>query len=207
MTQLAGDRKLDRAKASDAKAMAADYARRLSEVLRSTDWSIIVPLADELLACWKDGRQLFLAGNGGSGGNAIHLANDFIYPISKQYGAGLKCHALSANAPVLTCLANDEGYEKIFSMQLAVMAQPGDVLIVFSGSGNSPNILNALIEARRIGVKSFAVLGFSGGRAKELADHPIHFAIDDMQISEDMQSIVGHMVMQYLYRHRDWLQA
>ena len=167
----------------------------------------MAPLAEELLACWKDGRQVFLAGNGGSAGNAIHLANDFIYPISKQFGAGLKCHALAANAPVLTCLANDEGYEKVFSMQLAVMAQADDVLIVFSGSGNSPNILNALIEARRIGVKSFAVLGFSGGRAKELADHPIHFAIDDMQISEDMQSIVGHMVMQYLYRHRDWLQA
>lgn len=191
----------------DAGAVAADYAQRMADVLQQTDWSVVAPLADELMACWKAGRQVFLAGNGGSAGNAIHLANDFVYPISKRHGSGLRAQALAANAPVLTCLANDEGYDRIYAMQLAVAAQPGDVLIVFSGSGNSPNILRALEEARRIGMKSFAILGFSGGRAKELADHPIHFAVDDMQISEDMQCIVGHMVVQYLYRNRDWSEA
>ncbi len=187
----------------DAKALASDYAARISKLLLATDWNVITPLADELMACWKARRQVFWAGNGGSAGNAIHLANDFLYPISKRHGSGIKAHALAANSPVLTCLANDEGYEKIYSMQLAVMAEPGDILIVFSGSGNSANILNALTEARRIGMKSFAVLGYSGGRAKQLADHPIHFPIDDMQIAEDMQLIVGHMLMQYLYRNRD----
>jgi D-sedoheptulose 7-phosphate isomerase len=183
--------------------MAGDYAARLSRLLTATNWAVIVPLAEELLDCWKTGRQVFWAGNGGSAGNATHLSNDFLYPISKRRGSGIRAHALTANAPIITCLANDEGYDEVFAMQLAVLAKPGDVLIAFSGSGNSPNILRALEEARAIGMKSFAVLGFSGGKAKALTDHPIHFPIDDMQISEDMQLIVGHMVMQYLYANRD----
>jgi D-sedoheptulose 7-phosphate isomerase len=72
------------------------------------------------------------------------------------------------------------------------------MLIVFSGSGNSANILRALEEARRIGMRSYAVLGFSGGKAKAMADVPIHFEINDMQIAEDTQLIVGHMITQWL---------
>ena len=132
----------------------------------------------------------------------MHIANDFLYGISKRLGSGLRVHAPSANVSIVTCLANDEGYESIFSYQLDVQAQQGDVLIAFSGSGNSPNIIEALKTARKMGLKSFAILGYSGGKALELADHPIHFPIDDMQISEDLQLIVGHMIMQWLYQNR-----
>jgi D-sedoheptulose 7-phosphate isomerase len=90
----------------------------------------------------------------------------------------------------------------VFSLQLAVLARKGDVLVVLSGSGNSPNIVKALQEAKTIGMTSYAMLGFSGGNAKALADVPIHFAIDDMQISEDAQTIIGHMLMQWLYAQR-----
>ncbi len=146
---------------------------------------------------------MFIAGNGGSAGNAVHLANDFLYAMSKRAGSGLCVEALPANPAVLTCLANDEGYDSIFSLQLAVQARPGDVLIVFSGSGNSPNILKALNEAKRIGLKTYALLGFSGGAAKTLADTVIHFEIDDMQVAEDMQLITGHMLVQWLMNFRD----
>lgn len=179
------------------------YATRLGGVLHATDWNRITPLADAMMACWKEKRQVFLAGNGGSAGNANHLANDFLYPVSKIIGSGIRVHALSANAATLTCLANDEGYDKVFSAQLAVLANPGDLLIVFSGSGNSKNILSVLEEAKRMGVESFAILAFDGGRAKALADHPIHFAIDDMQIAEDLQMIVCNMVLQYLFSRRN----
>ncbi len=181
----------------------ASYSRRLGDTLQAMDWAPVAALANDLLDCWKTGRQVFLAGNGGSGGNAIHLANDFVYALSKRPGSGLRAHSLAANAAVLTCLANDEGYDQVFSLQLAVMARPNDVLLVFSGSGNSPNILRALQEARRIGMKSYAVLGFSGGAAKQLADVPIHVPVDDMQIAEDTQLIFGHMIMQWLHGHRD----
>jgi D-sedoheptulose 7-phosphate isomerase len=72
------------------------------------------------------------------------------------------------------------------------------VLIVLSGSGNSPNILKALEHAKAMDIKTYAILGYSGGKAKQLADVPIHFAVDDMQISEDLQLIAGHMIMQWL---------
>lgn len=180
----------------------ADYAGRLQKVLQGSSWEGVSALAHDLLKCWKERKQVFLCGNGGSAGNAVHMANDFLYGISKAYGSGLRVNALPANAAVLTCLANDCGYDEIFSMQLAVQAGKGDVLIALSGSGNSPNIVRALEQAKKSGVKSYAILGYSGGRAKSMADVAIHFAVDDMQIAEDMQLIVGHMLMQWLYQNR-----
>ena len=180
----------------------ADYSRRLQEVLAKADWSGVHKLAQGMLECWQKGSRVFLCGNGGSAGNAIHLANDFLYGIAKKTGGGLKVMALSANSAVITCLANDVGYEHIFSEQLAVQAELGDLLIVLSGSGNSPNIIRVVEKAREIGVKSYAVLGFNGGQCKKIVDEPIHFPVNDMQISEDLQIIVGHMLMQYLYQNR-----
>jgi len=180
----------------------AEYADRLRAVLLATDWSGVAQLGEELLDCWKTRRQVFLCGNGGSAGNAIHLANDFLYGISRQKGSALRVTALPANSSVLTCLANDEGYAQIFSLQLAVLANRGDVLIALSGSGNSPNIVKVLEQAREMGVKSYAIVGYTGGKAKELADVPLHFPVDDMQISEDLQLIAGHMVMQWLYKNK-----
>lgn len=175
-----------------------DYAERLSEALRTLDWAPVTSLADDLASYWDSGRQVFIAGNGGSAANAVHLANDFLYGCSRELGVGLRVHALPANSAVLTCLGNDEGYDKIFALQLAVQARPDDLLIVLSGSGNSPNILEALKEARRIGLKSYAILGFSGGKAKALVDVAIHARVYDTQIAEDLQLIVGHMLMQRL---------
>lgn len=174
------------------------YAERLSEALRTLDWTPVTSLADDLASCWDSGRQVFITGNGGSAANAVHLANDFLYGCSRELGVGLRVHALPANQAVLTCLGNDEGYDKIFALQLAVQARPNDLLIVLSGSGNSPNILEVLKEARRIGVKSYAILGFAGGKAKALADVSIHAGVDDTQIAEDLQLIIGHMLMQRL---------
>jgi D-sedoheptulose 7-phosphate isomerase len=183
-----------------------DYSARLQAVLASADWSNVIQLAEDMLVAWKNGQQVFLCGNGGSAGNAIHLANDFLYGVAKKLGGGIKVSALSSNPAVITCLANDIGYDHIFSEQLAVQGNPNDLLIALSGSGNSRNIVNAIDQAKKMGVKSYAILGFSGGKCKELADVPIHFPINDMQIAEDLQLIVGHMVMQWLYVSRDYLK-
>lgn len=181
----------------------ADYASRLSGVLASSAWIGVASLAAEIDEAWKRGQQVFLCGNGGSAGNAIHLANDFVYGVAKRTGGGIKALALSANSAVMTCLANDIGYDSIFSEQLAVQGNEGDLLIVLSGSGNSRNLVEVLKRARTMRIKSYAILGYSGGKCKELTDFPIHFPVNDMQISEDLQLIVGHMLMQYLYARRD----
>lgn len=178
------------------------YADRLNKVLASSDWSGVACLAKDMHAAWAAGQQVFLCGNGGSAGNAIHLANDFIYGVAKRTGGGIRALALSANPAVMTCLANDVGYDRIYCEQLAVQGREGDLLIVLSGSGNSPNIVSVLERARTMSIKSYAILGYSGGHSKELADVAIHFPVDDMQIAEDMQLIVGHMLMQWLYDQR-----
>lgn len=189
-------------RATDPAAFAAGYAGRLSSLLGSQDWSGVARLAEDLQECLRSRRQVFLCGNGGSAGNAIHLANDLLYGVSKMPGQGLRVTALAANPSVVTCLANDLGYDAVFSAQLAVLANPGDVLVVLSGSGNSPNVLAALERAQALGVTSYAILGYDGGKALGMAEVPIHFAVDDMQLSEDLQLVVGHMIMQWLYENR-----
>ena len=178
-----------------------DYMDRLNAVMRTANWDQLGQLTEAVRTCWQNGKRLFLCGNGGSAGNAIHIANDLAYGIAKGNGLGLKVQALPANVSLLTCLANDEGYDSIFSRQLAVEGEAGDVLVVLSGSGNSPNILEVLTQAKAMKIQSFAILGFTGGKAKSMADVALHFAIDDMQIAEDLQLIVFHMMMQWLYRN------
>jgi len=146
----------------------------------------------------KQKRSLFLAGNGGSAANANHLAADLIYGVNQQGRGAFRVHSLASNPSVLTCLGNDIGFENVFSHQLESLADSGDLLLVFSGSGNSPNILNALKSARKIGVISVALLGFDGGGAKALADLPLHFPIHDMQVVEDLHMMAGHLLFKHL---------
>ena len=180
-----------------------DYSKRLAATLIGADWHPVGLLAQEMMRCWRNGQQVFICGNGGSAGNAIHLANDFLYGIAKKTGRGMRITALSANAAVMTCLANDVGCHAIYSEQLAVLGNKGDLLIVLSGSGNSPNILEVLKTAQEKEIVSCAILGYSGGKAKDLASIVLHFPVDDMQIAEDLQLVVGHMLMQHLYAHKD----
>lgn len=175
------------------------YSEKLSRALNLSAMNEIATLGEALREAWRLGHSIFLCGNGGSAANAVHIANDFLYGAGIANGGGLKVEALSANAAIITSLANDIGYEQIYAEQLKVKANPGDVLIVLSGSGNSPNVVKALEIGNAKGMKTFAVLGYSGGRCKETAQHSIHFEINDMQISEDLQLVVGHICMQWLY--------
>lgn len=184
----------------------SDYFERLNLAAKNIPTEPVEHLAHALVECWQEGKQVFLFGNGGSAGNAMHLANDWIYGISKTFGSGLKATALPANGSITTCLANDEGYDSIFSYQLAVLANKGDVAIALSGSGNSPNVLKALEYCDTAGLQSYAILGFSGGKALSLAQHPIHVSINDMQISEDLQMVIGHLLMQWLYARRETIK-
>jgi len=175
-----------------------DYSARLAGALTLPAIKQVPELAAAFKQAWDTKKTIYLCGNGGSAGNAIHLANDFIYGAGLTRGIGLRIESLAANPAVLTCLANDIGYEEVYAEQLRVKANSGDVLLVFSGSGNSPNIVRALEMGNKLGMETFAILGFSGGKCKDIAKHPLHFAIDDMQIAEDLQLIIGHMIMQWL---------
>ncbi len=168
-----------------------DYRIQLGRALTTVDWTSVERLASSLAESGRAGRSVFICGNGGSHANASHLANDFQL-------AGIRAHALASNPAVLTCSANDCGYDTVFMLQLALLASSGDTLIVLSGSGNSGNVLHALEHAKRSDMRSFAILGYDGGKAKALAETAIHVKVDDMQCAEDIQLIVGHIIMQWL---------
>ncbi len=175
-----------------------EYIEKVTTSIQNIKVDLILDLTRSLRDAWSEDHQVFLCGNGGSAANAMHIANDFFYGIAKDTGKGIRVHALPANQSILTCLSNDISYKDIFSQQLAVLANSGDILIALSGSGNSPNIIKAIQKAKEMRVKTFAILGYSGGKCLELTDVAIHFPIDDMQIAEDCQLVVGHMVMRWL---------
>jgi len=183
---------------TDMQGLIGRYRQAFAAALGLDAMDGVPTLGQALRKAWAEGRAIYLCGNGGSAGNANHLANDFLYGAGVTNGAGLRVESLSANPSVLTCLANDIGYENVYAEQLRVKAEPGDVLIVLSGSGNSPNVVKALEVGAAKGMTTFAILGFSGGKCKGLAQHPIHFPVDDMQIAEDLQMVIGHICMQWL---------
>ena len=110
-------------------------------------------LAESLSDLRDREAQVFICGNGGSAVNAIHLANDFLYGVAKNSKTGLRVEALSANVSVLICLANDIDYSEIYSYQLKTKGEAGDLLIVLSGSGNSPNVFQALKVGNQMNIK------------------------------------------------------
>ncbi len=184
-----------------------DYLIRLAKCFTRDKEDLLELLARDIIKIWDSNRRLFICGNGGSAANSIHIANDLHYglaaAVKKEKRIGMNVDALPANQAVITCLANDIGYENIFSHQLNVKASEEDLLVVLSGSGNSPNVVNALREGSRIGMKSYAILGFDGGICKDFADVPIHFPINDMLISEDIQMIVFNICFQWIVKFKN----
>ncbi len=185
---------------------ASKYILKLSKCFTDEMNSKVYELAYSLKEAWRNRNNIFICGNGGSGGNAIHIANDFIYGTgacgSGEKIPGLKVNALTSNPAILTCLANDTGFENIFSYQIKVKAERNDILIALSGSGNSPNIVSAIETANNMGLKTFGILAFDGGKCKDLVQYPLHFNVQDMQVAEDIQLIIGHLCMQWLSKNK-----
>ena len=174
------------------------YSLKIKQAVTQINLEKLCLMSDCLWDVLQSKRQVFLCGNGGSAANALHIANDFIYGFGKRSDAAMKVQALTANQSILTCLANDISYADVFSYQLEALGQRDDILIALSGSGNSPNIIKVIETAKNIGIRTFAILGYNGGRCLEIAENSIHIPVNDMQISEDMQLVVGHMIMQWL---------
>ena len=178
-----------------------DYLNLLSYNLNNKIFYKVAELAKDINKTKQRNKKIYICGNGGSAANAMHIANDLTYGAGIKSGKGYNVEALPSNSSVITCLANDIGYENIFSEQLKVKASKGDLLIVLSGSGNSKNIVNVLKMAKKLKIKSYAILGYNGGKAKKIANFPLHFQVNDMQISEDIQIIISHLLMKLLNKN------
>lgn len=139
------------------------------------------------------GGTLFLCGNGGSAADSQHISAELVGRFSINRKA-LRSIALTTDSSVLTCVANDFSYEKIFSRQIEALASKGDILLVISTSGNSLNIINALKTARSLGVCTIGFLGRGGGKAKELVNHALVVPSDSTARIQEVHSLMAHVL-------------
>ena len=179
-----------------------NYFEKLQNALNNVPLQLIEKLKNSMLRAWTQKNQLFIFGNGGSGGNAIHLANDYLYGVGKGNRPGLKVHALTANPSVLTCLANDVGYENIFTEQLKAFSNKDDIALAFSGSGNSPNVVKAISWAKDNGIKTLALAGGQCGKITEIADESLIIDSKHYGHVEDAQMTIAHILC-YAFMEND----
>jgi D-sedoheptulose 7-phosphate isomerase len=155
------------------RAVVARYLEDLQRLLEQIDPAALERAVEHLRRARDAGATIYLAGNGGSAATATHVANDLGKATRRSGRRPIRVICLSDNVSWLTALANDEGYERVFAGQLENFASPGDVLIVISASGNSPNLVHAVELARARSVTTIGVLGFAGGRLKEMVDEAL----------------------------------
>jgi D-sedoheptulose 7-phosphate isomerase len=158
------------------------------------------------LALWhaalQAGHKLLVFGNGGSAGNAQHIAAELVVRYEKNRSA-MAAIALSADTLILTAAGNDFGFESIFSRQVAALGRPGDVAVGLSTSGRSPNVLAALREARRLGLHTSGLIGADGGPMRELCDTAIVVPSRITGRIQEMHLLVTHMLCKALEARLD----
>ena len=181
------------------------FLDRVGEELRKIDPVQVQSLADAIFACYEQRRTVFVIGNGGSGSNASHLCEDLgkgtirREDFHNDQKRRLRILSLTDNTPYILAWGNDEGFDRVFVEQLKNLADPGDLLIAISGSGNSPNILRAVEWANKNNVTTFGCTGFSGGKLQTLAQHNFHVPLDDMGIVESIHLTAFHWIVDNLH--------
>lgn len=180
----------------------AEYAARLSKVLSLMDTAAIEGLVQDLFTARRYNRQIFVFGNGGSAATASHLVNDLAKQRHDDERLLFRAISLTDNFSWVSATANDMGYDSVFTQQLKNLLQPQDLVIAISSSGNSPNILRALEYANSKGALTYAIVGFTGGKAAELAQRLIYIPtlVGEYGYMEDVTSILGHMITLYVER-------
>ncbi len=168
------------------------YASDTSARLMRTDFGKLAEIGVVLLKAKQEGRTVFLIGNGGSAATASHVTNDLVKGCRAGNAPGFRAFCLSDSNALVTCLANDFSYEEIYTLLLRTYAKKGDIVLAFSGSGNSPNILHALKTARAMQLTTVGFGGRDGGQMKALCDHILIAPTDSMEMLEDMHLVYFH---------------
>jgi D-sedoheptulose 7-phosphate isomerase len=183
-----------------------EYTNELWKSLHSVSQYNVDSVVNILL----QSRTIYVCGNGGSAAIAEHLACDCVKGVAtdSKDDFALNVISLSSNLPMISAIANDIGYDEVFSKQLKWLSwnlkdfgtYSKDTLIVISSSGNSPNIINAIKKATELGMNTVAIVGFNGGEAKKLANWCIHIPSDNYGIVEDASQAIMHFMAQKMRR-------
>lgn len=168
--------------------------------------ALVEQIALDICQAVRDGSTLFTCGNGGSTADALHLAEELVgrYRANRR---PLPAICLAADPTALTCIANDFGYDQIFSRQLEALARPGDVLVCLSTSGRSANIVNALKVGQQRAIRTIALLGKDGGLARGLADQEVIIASDESARIQEAHMQIVHYICEVIDQYEHHLEG
>ena len=175
----------------------AKYLQAVQATINNLDPEVIASFATHLENAYNSNQSIYVIGNGGSAANASHFAQDLAKGIffEKPVAKTMKAISLTDNIAHITAIANDTGYQNIFSAQLNTYAQDSDVLICISGSGNSENIVEAVKAAKQKNMFVIGVTGFDGGQLKSIANFSVHVPLHEMCTVESIHSIIFHLIV------------
>jgi D-sedoheptulose 7-phosphate isomerase len=185
-------------KFASAKTFTESYFDQLGKAAASVDGAKVDEAADILSAAYSRRATVFSCGNGGSAAISNHLHCDHMKGCQTDTNLKPRVVSLSSTIETITAIANDISYDDVFVYQLRSMAEPGDVLITISSSGNSENIVRTCAWAKENGVHVISLTGFDGGRSVELADVNLHVTGDNYGVIEDVHQSLMHILAQYV---------
>lgn len=171
------------------------YIAMHNQVLSRLDMKSLDKAIQMVGDAFSSGKKIITCGNGGSASTASHYITDWSKMINLATGEKFRGFSLVDNVGLVTAFGNDLSYDEVFSGQCRAVLDKDDLLVAISGSGNSPNILRAIEQAREMGALTLGILGFDGGAAAKLADHSFIVPSFDMQTCEDIHLMFGHLVM------------
>ena len=183
------------------------YKEKLSNLFDSIDNNILESVISQMITTFKNGKKLYVVGNGGSAATASHLQADFQFFVRYFTEFRPKVVALTDNIPLMTAISNDNSYEDVFVEQMKGMFNKGDLLLAISASGNSPNVVKAVEYAKDLGSKTIAFCGFTGGKLKKIADFPIYTPNKNKDYGpvEDIHMILVHMLINFIVKDDEFL--
>ena len=170
-----------------------NYLSRLANALKDLPREPVQKTIDILREARKNKKMIFLFGNGGSASNTSHIVNDLIKNCRTSGQPDFRILSLNENTATMTAYGNDYGYDTVFEGQLRSYANPGDVVLAMSTSGNSPNVIKALQAAKEMGLTSIGFTGTTGGKMKELVDVCVHAPSSWAGVIEDVGIVLGHI--------------
>ncbi len=179
-------------------AYVTDYLTKLTVLLAAIDTEQLSQLTELLFDCWHHNRRLVFCGNGGSGSTATHMVCDFQKNIGLDGGKPFEVISLTDSPALLLAWGNDTDFSNVFAAQARTWLRKDDILVAISGSGNSQNVLEAVKVAAEVGAISIGLCGYGGGKLAALTDHAVVVDLRNMQLVEDVHTVVCHILFSAL---------